>query len=199
MPLALGALVMLSCCTWRRGTRILFDKTRKLELPLADLVANLEKNPPQRVPGTAVFLTGDPDMRADRAAAQSQALQGAARAQRHPDDQDRADAARRPTAERVRYRADQRDLLADDDALRLHGAAQPAEGARDCAQAGLEVRHHVDVVLPVAPLGQPAPHSGMPLWQDKLFIALARNADDATDYFQIPTGRVVEIGTQVTV
>ncbi len=41
--------------------------------------------------------------------------------------------------------------------------------------------------------------SGMPLWQDKLFILLARNADDASSYFRIPTDRVVEIGTQVTV
>jgi KUP system potassium uptake protein len=39
----------------------------------------------------------------------------------------------------------------------------------------------------------------MPLWQDKLFIGLARNAIDATSFFQIPTGRVVEVGTQVTV
>jgi KUP system potassium uptake protein len=44
-----------------------------------------------------------------------------------------------------------------------------------------------------------SPHSGMPHWQDKLFILLARNADDASRYFQIPTDRVVEIGTQVTV
>ena len=41
--------------------------------------------------------------------------------------------------------------------------------------------------------------SGMPRWQDQLFIALARTANDATDYFQIPTGRVVEVGTQVTI
>ena len=41
--------------------------------------------------------------------------------------------------------------------------------------------------------------SGMPLWQDRLFIILARNADDASSYFQLPTDRVVEIGTQVTV
>ena len=46
---------------------------------------------------------------------------------------------------------------------------------------------------------RPAAGSGMPLWQDKLFILLARNADDASSYFQIPTDRVVEIGTQVTV
>jgi len=46
---------------------------------------------------------------------------------------------------------------------------------------------------------RPAPRSGMPRWQDRLFIRLARSANDATDYFQIPTDRVVEVGTQVTV
>ena len=42
-------------------------------------------------------------------------------------------------------------------------------------------------------------HPGMPRWQDLLFIRLSRSANDATDYFQIPTGRVVEVGTQVTI
>ena len=46
---------------------------------------------------------------------------------------------------------------------------------------------------------RPAARSGMPRWQDRLFITLARAANDATDYFQIPTGRVVEVGTQVTI
>jgi len=46
---------------------------------------------------------------------------------------------------------------------------------------------------------KPAAHSGMPHWQDRLFILLAKSASDATDFFQIPTGRVVEVGTQVTV
>jgi KUP system potassium uptake protein len=44
-----------------------------------------------------------------------------------------------------------------------------------------------------------SPHSGMPVWQDKLFIALAGAADSATDYFHIPAERVVEIGAQVTI
>src|ERR1044071_2224259 len=60
VPLALGGLVMLLMYTWRRGSRLLYEKSRKLEFPLADLVAMLEKRPPQRVPGTAVFLTSDP-------------------------------------------------------------------------------------------------------------------------------------------
>jgi KUP system potassium uptake protein len=46
---------------------------------------------------------------------------------------------------------------------------------------------------------KPAARSGMPRWQDRLFIGLTRVANDATDYFQIPTGRVVEVGTQVTI
>jgi KUP system potassium uptake protein len=46
---------------------------------------------------------------------------------------------------------------------------------------------------------KPAARSGMPRWQDRLFIALARSASDASDFFQIPTGRVVEVGTQVTI
>jgi KUP system potassium uptake protein len=41
--------------------------------------------------------------------------------------------------------------------------------------------------------------SGMPLWQDKLFIALMKNGANPTEFFKIPPGRVVELGTQVSV
>ena len=44
-----------------------------------------------------------------------------------------------------------------------------------------------------------AARSEMPRWQDRLFIGLASGASDATDYFRIPTGRVVEIGAQVAI
>jgi len=46
---------------------------------------------------------------------------------------------------------------------------------------------------------KPAAQSGMPRWQDRLYIGLTKSASDATDFFQIPTGRVVEVGTQVMV
>ena len=61
MPLALGGLVMVVMYTWRRGSRLLFEKTRRQEMSLDDLVRMLEKKPPIRVPGTAVFLTSTPD------------------------------------------------------------------------------------------------------------------------------------------
>src|SRR4029077_10185909 len=60
VPLAFGTVMMVIMYTWRRGSRLLFEKTRRLETPLDTLVAMLEKKPPQQVPGTAVFLTSDP-------------------------------------------------------------------------------------------------------------------------------------------
>jgi KUP system potassium uptake protein len=46
---------------------------------------------------------------------------------------------------------------------------------------------------------RPDAKSDMPMWLDRLFIILAKNADDASSYFQLPTDRVVEIGTEVSV
>ena len=163
------------------------------------LVNNLEKKPPHRVPGTAVFLTSDPDMRADGAAAQSQAQQGAAREERHPDRRDRRYAARAPT------RTASGSTPVSDHFCRVmmtFGYMETPNIPKALALAR-KLGWKFDIMSTsfflVAALDQASPQSGMPLWQDKLFIALARNATDATDFFHIPTGRVVEIGTQVTV
>src|ERR1700726_4479607 len=60
VPLLLASVMMVIMYTWRRGIKLLFEKTRRQETPLDTMVAMLEKKPPQRVPGTAVFLTSDP-------------------------------------------------------------------------------------------------------------------------------------------
>src|SRR5437660_3031407 len=38
---------------------------------------------------------------------------------------------------------------------------------------------------------------GMALWREKLFVSMSKNAIKASEFFQIPTNRVVELGTQV--
>jgi KUP system potassium uptake protein len=60
-PLLFGATMVLLIITWRRGTNILISKTRRTEVPLDTLFRSLEKKPPYVVPGTAVFLTSDPE------------------------------------------------------------------------------------------------------------------------------------------
>jgi len=46
---------------------------------------------------------------------------------------------------------------------------------------------------------KPAPNSPLPKWEDHLFVHLARFSDDAASYFSLPTDRVVEMGTQLTI
>ncbi len=146
VPLLLGGIVMVVMYTWRRGSRILFAKTRRLETPLDDLVRILEKKPPQRVPGHRGVPDQRPQERADGAAAQPQALQGAARKERHFIGRDHAHAARR-IGQAGAHRAGRLDLHACAVAFRLHGNAEHSQGAGHRAQARLAVRHHVDVVL----------------------------------------------------
>ncbi|MDE2242495.1 MAG: potassium transporter Kup, partial [Bradyrhizobium sp.] len=61
VPLLFGIAMATTIWTWRRGAAILIAKTRRTEMPLRDLIKSLEKRPPHIVKGTAVFLTSDPD------------------------------------------------------------------------------------------------------------------------------------------
>ena len=74
------------------------------------------------------------------------------------------------------------------------------QGPAAVPQAWSQCRPGVDVILPLATehCGRP-PARRCPFWQEKLFIWLAGSAEDATTYFQIPSDRVVEIGTQIVV
>jgi KUP system potassium uptake protein len=198
MPLALGALVMTLMYTWRRGSRLLVQKTRKLEIPLASLVASLEKKPPIRVPGTAVFLTSDPEF-APTALMHSLKHYKVLHEKNVILTIETADTPRVGLAERVRIEPVGETFARI--TLRFGFMEQP-----NVPKALAIARKHgwqFDIMSTSFFLSRrllkPAAHSGMPRWQDRLFIALTRSANDATDYFQIPTGRVVEVGTQVTV
>ena len=198
MPLALGSMVMLIMYTWRRGSRILSEKTRRLELPLADLIRILEKKPPIRVPGTATFLTSDP-LSAPTALLHSL---------KHYKVLHERNAI---------LTIESSPLPRVDPADRVHLEAISDTFSRIVLRFGFMATPNVPQALAIArKLGwnfdimsttfflsrrtlRPAEASNMPHWQDRLFIALGRTANDATDYFQIPTGRVVEVGTQVKV
>jgi KUP system potassium uptake protein len=198
LPLALGVVVMTLMYTWRRGSRLLILKTRKSEIPLASLVANLEKKPPIRVPGTAVFLTGDPDF-APTALMHSLKHYKVLHEKNVILTIETADTPRIDLTERVRIEPVGETFSCV--TLRFGFMEQP-----NVPKALAIARKHgwqFDIMSTSFFLSRrtlrPSPQSGMPRWQDRLFIALSRNANDATDYFQIPTGRVVEVGTQVTV
>jgi KUP system potassium uptake protein len=198
VPLALGGLVMVVMYTWRRGSRLLFEKTRRQEIPLDHLVRMLEKKPPTRVPGTAVFLTSTPES-APTALMHSLKHYKVLHEQNVILTIETVDLPRADPAERVRIERVGETFARV--ALRFGFMETP-----NVPKALAIARRHgwqFDIMSTSFFLSRrslkPAVHSGMPRWQDRLFIMLTRIANDATDYFQIPTGRVVEVGTQVTI
>ena len=198
VPLALGSVVMLLMYTWRRGSRLLFEKSRTLEFPLTDLVAMREKRPPQRVSGTAVFLTSDPTS-APTALMHSLKHYKVLHEKNVILTIDIAPTPRVDPAERVRL--EQISPTFSKVTLRYGFMESPnvPKGLAIARKLGWQFDIMSTSFFLSRRALKPAAHSGMPRWQDHLFIALSRTANDATDYFQIPSGRVVEVGTQVTV
>jgi KUP system potassium uptake protein len=198
VPLALGAVVMLLMYTWRRGSRLLFEKSRKLEFPLADLVTMLEKRPPQRVSGTAVFLTSDP-VSAPTALMHSLKHYKVLHEKNVILTIETAPTPRIDPAERVRLE----QVSATFTKVTLRFGFMESPNVPKALAIARKLGWQFDIMSTSFFLSRralkPAAHSGMPRWQDHLFIALSRTANDATDYFQIPSGRVVEVGTQVTI
>jgi KUP system potassium uptake protein len=197
-PLVLGAAIVLLVLTWRRGTGLLMRKTRQNEVPLDMLVANLEKKPPHIVPGTAVFLTSEPSS-APTALLHNLKHNKILHEHNVILTIKTADTPRVPDHERVRM--DQFSRLFAKIEIKF-GFMETPNIPRALAIARKQ-GWHFDIMSTSFYLSRrslkPSVHSGMPRWQDRLFIALAKSASDASDFFQIPTGRVVEVGTQITI
>ena len=198
VPLLLGLVLMVAMQTWRHGSRVLAEKTRKHEIPLETLVQMLEKKPPELVPGTAVFFTGDPafaptalmhNLKHNKVLHETNVILSVETAPTpHVDPSDRV-------------RIEPVGALFSRVILRFGFMEQP-----NVPKAlGIARKHgwQFDIMATSFFLSRralkPAAQSAMPGWQDRLFILMARSASDASEFFQIPTGRVVEVGTQVTI
>jgi KUP system potassium uptake protein len=198
VPILFGTSMVLLILTWRRGSGILTNKTRRTEVPLDTLFRSLEKKPPHLVPGTAVFLTSDPEfaptallhnLKHNKVLHESNVILTVVT----------ADTPRVQESERVRITPLSKHFSRI--ALKFGYMEQP--NVPKALAVARKQGWQFDIMSTSFFLSRralkPSPQSGMPGWQDHLFIWLARSASDATDFFQIPTGRVVEVGTQVTV
>ena len=198
MPLMLGTCMVVIMYTWRRGTVVLTAKTNRSQTPLTDLIEILERSPPYRALGTAVFLTGDPNY--------------APTALLHNLKHNKV-LHERNVVLTVEY-AEAPHVAPDE---RVHMAHLGESFLQVVLRYGFMEVPNIPQALVIARKAgwqfdimstsfylsrrslRISAQSEMPLWQDRLFIALASGASDATDYFRIPTGRVVEIGTQVAI
>ena len=198
VPLLIGALVMLVIFTWRKGANILAAKTRRLETPINELVDMLEKRPPARVPGTAVFLTGDPN------SAPTALLHSV----KHYKVLHENNVVLSVVIENIPYvktadRVSIEPLGKSFSRVRIRFGFMETPNVPRALGIARKQGWSFDIMSTSFFLSRRSvradARSGMPPWQDRIFILLARNADDASSYFHLPTDRVVEIGTQVSV
>jgi KUP system potassium uptake protein len=199
-PLTIGACVFVVLATWRRGREILIDRLRKSSVPLEPFLESLFRQPPGRVPGTAVFLTATPDV--------------TPHALLHNLNHNKV------LHERVVFlTVEIRDVpwVAFTERVKCerlgHGCwrvrvrygfmnrPDVTRALEVCNVLGLDFNLMEtsfflsrEKIVPVA-----GNTGGMAHWRERMFAAMARNAGNITDYFNIPTNRVIELGTRVEI
>ena len=198
-PLALGAVVFVIMMTWRRGRDLLRERLRGGSPPLDGFLQSLFLHPPQRVAGTAVFLTSSQD-------ATPNALLHSLKHYKVLHEQN------------VFMTVEFRDVPWMDGDGRVACEQLPGNCWRvtarygfmeapdapaaleRCAAEGLNLDPmQVTYFLSREKIVPGLPGKGMVRWRDHLFAAMARNAGNITDFFEIPTNRVVELGTRVEI
>jgi KUP system potassium uptake protein len=198
LPLIIAAVISLAVLTWVRGSKSLMRATRKNEADLEWLVRKLDAKPPHRVPGTAVFLTGDPtsaptslmhNLKHNRVLHERNIILTI-----KTEDMPRVARHERIEIERVA-----------DTFIRV--IAHYGFMETPSVPKILELCRRKDLNIDISATSfflsrrslKTTMKSEMPQWQERLFIWLAGRAEDATEYFRIPSDRVVEVGTQVMV
>ncbi len=197
LPLFVGACLLVTMMTWQRGARLLSAKSQREELLLKDYLPMLESKSRDRVPGTAIFMTSHPhnvpsalmhNLKHNKILHRRNIIVCI----------ETVDTPRVGETERGRT-----EQLSD--AFTIVHLKFGYMDAPDVPRALMRRYLHLDLnpmetsyFLSRRAL-RPAARSEMPVWQDRLFIWLARHASDASQYFKIPNDRAIEVGTQVVI
>jgi KUP system potassium uptake protein len=197
-PLALGAILFTGMMTWKRGRALVFENLQKHAIPLEDFLQSLFVAPPTRVYGTAIFLRGESD--------------GVPHALLHNLSHNKV------LHERVVFltvHMIEEPWVAPQEQAKVvelgHNCFQinVNYGFKDepdipkvlrlCAAQGLEFEMMETSFFIARQTVISTPGAGMSPWREHLYVAMSRNARGAADYYQIPTNRVIELGTQVEI
>ncbi len=198
-PLLLGSVVFTLMLTWRRGRRMLADRLQSGAIPLASFLASLLGAPLQRVSGTAVFLTSAAD-------ATPHALLHSLKHYKVMHEQnvflhvEFREVPWVPEPERVRCEEIAKRCWRVVVSYGFMDRPDIPRAMELCRPMGLSFEPMETSYFlsreKIVPIEEPG---GMARWRDRIFAAMARNAGSVTDFFEIPTNRVVELGARVEI
>ncbi len=192
-PLLVGTGLFILMRTWRKGTRLLAEISHRGRPPLLEFIRTAESSSAPRVPGTAIFLTGNAQ---DVPAALLHNLKHNKVLHDHnviltvvTEETPRRSDEGRVTIEKLSERFSRVTVR--------FGFMEHPNVPRALEAANFDLTN-ASFFLSRRAL-QASATSGLPLWQDYLFIPLARSASDVTDQFCIPEDQAVEVGSRITI
>lgn len=197
-PVVIAIASFTTLTTWRRGRHLLFQEMGNLTMPLDQFIRSIEKSALKRVSSTAVYLTSRPE--------------GAPSALLHNIKHNEVLHARNilvtvQTAEIPSVAPQDRIEIVDLGHtfyrvfVRYGFMEQPnlPEALEGCSAKGLPFDLDTTSFFVSREVVVPKMSPPMMLWRELYFIWMLRNAQSATDFFHIPTNRVVELGTLVEI
>jgi KUP system potassium uptake protein len=197
LPLVIAGIIFTLMTTWHGGRRIVARRLAARTIPLEDFMAAVKAKPPERVPGTAVFMTAQPsgtppalahNLRYNKILHEHVIiLMVTTSSTPHVADDDRVHVDSHGNGVynmRVKY-----GFMEDPEVPQaLERAARAKQLPIDFGDVTYFLGRETLIVTK-----QP----GMALWREKLFALMARNAGRATAFFRLPPERVVELGVEV--
>jgi KUP system potassium uptake protein len=198
VPLALGLLLMAMMTTWKQGRDLMFSKWKQDSLPLASFLSRLPQSRTIRVPGMAVFLTGNPDyvpaallhnLKHNKVLHEKVLFVTVSTLDEPEAGPDRRTEVQElaPGIHRVLLRY---GFMESPNVPRALEDMRAKGVAYDTMQTSYFLGREV-LVRAMAPK--------LSLWRLWLFLVMARNAVPATEFFRIPSDRVVELGVRVAI
>ena len=195
-PLLIGGIVFTLLTTWKRGRSLLMQRLSEDAMPLDLFIQSIEASPPTRVPGTAVFLTSTQN-RVPHALLHNLKHNKVLHERVVFLTVVTRDIPYVPGEERYEIKPLGCDFFRMIANYGFKDDPDVPELLEDCGRHGfafdmMETSFFVSretLIATVTP--------GMALWREKLFVSMSKNATKASEFFQIPTNRVVELGTQV--
>jgi KUP system potassium uptake protein len=200
VPVAFGLIAFTFLRTWRRGRELLYAEIRKEGIQTDTFIPGLMLAPPTRVPGTAVFLTAQKGM-------VPHALLHNLKHNKVLHERNiflTVETLNMPYAQKDRRL--KIESISGEDFYRvvlrfgfMETPDVPLALMRSCDMGGIHIDPMDTTYFASRETVVASRHRGMPIWRDRLFAFMHRNAAPATGFFRIPGNRLVELGAQVEI